>query len=34
MKLLDNPDPLPEEVVQVLDAGWEKVKGISGRYWH
>ena len=26
--------PLPEEVVQALDAGWEKTRGISGRYWH
>jgi aflatoxin B1 aldehyde reductase len=34
MKLLDDPNPLPDEVVQALDAGWEKVKGISGKYWH
>ncbi|KAK5163294.1 hypothetical protein LTR04_002663 [Oleoguttula sp. CCFEE 6159] len=26
--------PLPEDVVQALDAGWERTKGISGRYWH
>lgn len=25
---------LPEEVVKALDQGWERVKGISGRYWH
>jgi aflatoxin B1 aldehyde reductase len=34
MKLLDDPNRLSEEVVQALDAGWEKVKGISGQYWH
>jgi aflatoxin B1 aldehyde reductase len=34
VKLLDDPNPLPEEVVQALDAGWEIVRGISGRYWH
>ncbi len=34
MKLLDDPNPLPEEVLNALDAGWERVKGISGRYWH
>ncbi|KAF8854382.1 Aldo/keto reductase [Acephala macrosclerotiorum] len=34
MKLLDDPNPLPEEVIEALDAGWEKVKGISGKYWH
>ncbi|KAK4543023.1 hypothetical protein LTR36_006021 [Oleoguttula mirabilis] len=27
-------DPLPEEVVQALDKGWEGCKGISIRYWH
>lgn len=26
--------PLPEEVVQALDKGWEGCKGISIRYWH
>lgn len=30
MKLLDDPNLLPEEVLQALDAGWEKLKGISG----
>lgn len=25
---------LPDEVVKALDAGWEKTRGISGRYWH
>jgi len=30
----DDPNPLPKEVVQALDAGWEIVRGISGRYWH
>ncbi|CZS98637.1 related to potassium channel beta subunit protein [Rhynchosporium graminicola] len=34
MKMLDNQEPLPEEVVKALDEGWEKVKGISGKYWH
>ncbi|KAE8448757.1 hypothetical protein EG329_008973 [Mollisiaceae sp. DMI_Dod_QoI] len=34
MKLLDDPNPLPEEVVQALDAGWAKVKSVSGKYWH
>ena len=26
--------PLPEDVVQALDQGWELTKSISGRYWH
>ena len=26
--------PLPEDVVKALDEGWERVRGISGRYWH
>jgi len=26
--------PLPEDVVQALDNGWEGCKGISIRYWH
>lgn len=26
--------PLPDEVVQALDAGWDRCKGISIRYWH
>ncbi|KAK5079787.1 hypothetical protein LTR70_007599 [Exophiala xenobiotica] len=26
--------PLPDEVVKAFDAGWEKTRGISGRYWH
>jgi len=26
--------PLPDDVVQALDAGWEKTKVLSGRYWH
>lgn len=26
--------PLPEEVVEVLDKGWEGCKAISIRYWH
>jgi len=34
MRLLDDERPLPEEVLRALDAGWERVKGISGRYWH
>lgn len=27
-------NPLPEEVVKALDEGWERVKGLAGRYWH
>ncbi|PBP22354.1 Aldo/keto reductase [Diplocarpon rosae] len=34
MRLLDDGRPLPPAVVEALDAGWEKVKGISGKYWH
>jgi len=26
--------PLPEEVVRELDAGWEKTRVVSGKYWH
>lgn len=26
--------PLPEEVVRALDAGWEKTRAVSGKYWH
>ena len=26
--------PLPDEVVQALDAGWEKTRATAGRYWH
>lgn len=26
--------PLPDDVVQALDQGWDRVKGISSRYWH
>lgn len=26
--------PLPEEVVKALDEGWERCKGVSGKYWH
>lgn len=26
--------PLPDEIVQALDKGWEGCKGISIRYWH
>lgn len=26
--------PLPDDVVQALDQGWEGCKGISLRYWH
>ncbi|KAI7537727.1 hypothetical protein KC317_g18015 [Hortaea werneckii] len=26
--------PLPDEVVQALDRGWEGCKGISIKYWH
>ncbi|TVY85346.1 Aflatoxin B1 aldehyde reductase member [Lachnellula suecica] len=34
MKFLDDPNPLPEDVVQALNDGWAKVKAISGQYWH
>ena len=33
MKDLDK-GPLPEEVVKALDQAWEKVRGISLKYWH
>ncbi|KAI6941567.1 hypothetical protein KC355_g15530 [Hortaea werneckii] len=26
--------PLPDEVVEALDRGWEGCKGISIKYWH
>ncbi|EON61190.1 hypothetical protein W97_00402 [Coniosporium apollinis CBS 100218] len=26
--------PLPEEVLQALDAGWERERGEAGSYWH
>jgi aflatoxin B1 aldehyde reductase len=26
--------PLPEEVVQVLDAGWQRVRGKELKLWH
>lgn len=26
--------PLPDDVVEALDKGWEKTKSISGKYWH
>ena len=26
--------PLPHEVVEALDAAWDRVKGISHKYWH
>lgn len=26
--------PLPEEVVKAFDAGWEKTRGLSTKYWH
>jgi aflatoxin B1 aldehyde reductase len=26
--------PLPDDVVEALDEGWQKVKGICTRYWH
>ena len=26
--------PLPEDVVAALDAGWERTRGGSGKYWH
>lgn len=26
--------PLPDEVLQALDAGWKRVREEAGRYWH
>lgn len=26
--------PLPDDVVEALNKGWEKTRGITGRYWH
>lgn len=26
--------PLPDDVIEALDKGWEGCKGISIRYWH
>lgn len=26
--------PLPEEVIEALNAGWERCKGTSIRYYH
>jgi len=26
--------PLPEEVVQALDAGWAKIRGKELKFWH
>lgn len=26
--------PLPDDVVEALDQGWEKTKSVSGKYWH
>lgn len=26
--------PLPDDVLKALDEGWEKVKGLSIKYWH
>jgi len=26
--------PLPEEIVEALDEGWKKVKGVCGLYFH
>ncbi|EPE30579.1 NAD(P)-linked oxidoreductase [Glarea lozoyensis ATCC 20868] len=34
MKFLDDPNPLPEDILQALDAGWDRVKGISNKYFH
>jgi len=25
---------LPDAVVEALDKGWEKCRGLAGRYWH
>jgi aflatoxin B1 aldehyde reductase len=34
MKFLDEPKPLPEDILKALDEGWERVRGISGKYFH
>jgi aflatoxin B1 aldehyde reductase len=26
--------PLPEDVVEALDAGWEGIRGLPVKYWH
>lgn len=26
--------PLPEEVVQALDDGWAKIRGVPLKFWH
>lgn len=31
MELLDDPEPLPREVLDALDAGWAKVKSVSSK---
>jgi aflatoxin B1 aldehyde reductase len=32
--ILDEEAPLPEEVVRALDEGWERCRGVAGKYWH
>lgn len=34
MKFLDDERALPDDVLKAFDAGWERVKGVSGKYWH
>ena len=33
LKDLEKPG-LPKEVIEALDAGWEMVKPLTGKYWH
>lgn len=34
MNFLDDPKPLPDDVVEALHRGWEGCKSISEKYWH
>ena len=34
LKALEDQRSLPTDIITALDAGWERVKAISGRYWH
>jgi aflatoxin B1 aldehyde reductase len=34
LKALEDQRSLPTDIIAALDAGWERVKAISGRYWH
>jgi len=34
LKALEDQRSLPTDIIAALDAGWERVKDISGKYWH